>query len=144
MKTNAKYVEWLSAEVMHKASVNWLSELQFINDEQQFFDDLIKVYTLNLIDSKHFDESQKIVTALSGLQKETARLIEIVKTHENDLEIMVDGIDQPKEEEAYKKEHQGLIVVVHEFFRRYRQLKTDLFSLIKTIIKEQKQKRLLE
>lgn len=138
-----KYVEWLSAEVMHKASKKWLSELNFIQDEQLFFDELVESYTLQLIDSKHFETSKEIVTELSRLQKKNDHLIEALKVHENELEIMVDGIDQPNEEAMYKQKHRDFIVFVSEYFNDYRILKTKLFDLIKTIIKTEKQKRLL-
>ncbi len=36
--TSSKYVEWLSAEQMHLASKEWLSELLFIKDEHLFFE----------------------------------------------------------------------------------------------------------
>ena len=144
INTNAKYVEWLSAEIMHKNSIEWLSDLKFLNDEQLFFDDLIKSYTLQLIASKHFKESKKIIDELSKLQTKTNLLIESVKTHKNDLKIMVDGIDQPKEEEGYKNEHRAQIVEISDFVKEYRALKTELFGLIKNIKKEEKQKRLLE
>lgn len=142
--TNAKYVEWLSAEIMHKNSIEWLSDLEFMKDEQLFFDDLIKSYTLQLIDSKHFKKSKTIIDTLSKLQKKTTLLIKYVKTHKNDLNIMVDGIDQPKEEEGYKNKHRDLIVKIKGFTKEYRALKTELFSLIKNIKKEEKQKRLID
>jgi len=142
--TNAKYVEWLSAEIMHKNSIEWLSDLKFIKVEQLFFDDLIRSYTLQLIDLKHFTESKTIIDKLSKLQTKTDLLIESVKTHKSDLKIMVDGIDQPKEEEGYKNEHRGLIVEICDFVKEYRVLKTELFSLIKNIKKEEKQKHLID
>lgn len=147
MKTtqaHAKMVEWLSADDMHEASKLWLSELRFAKDEYAFFDDLVKSYTLQLIDTKHFPESQKIIDGLIKIEKKTDLLIEAIKTHENELEIMVDAINQPKEEEAYKREHRNLIVIMSEFQKEYRTFKTKLFKLIKTVIKEGKQKRLLE
>lgn len=143
-KTQAKYVEWLSADVMHQVSKQWLSELNFIKDEQLFFDDLIKSYTLQLIDSKHFQESKKIVDRLSQLQKKTDLLIEVVKTHKNGLQIMLDGIDQPKKEDTYKKEHRALVKEENDFTQNYRTLKTDVFNLVKEVLKEGKQKRLLQ
>lgn len=142
-QTDTNYVEWLSAEVMHKASIGWLSELLFIKDEQLFFDDLIKSYTLQLIESKYFAKSKKIVDRLGHLQKDTDKIIEKVKKHERGLKIMVDKIDQLEEEENYKKEHRGLIILVAEFFQMNQSLKKQLFKLIKGIIKEKKQKRLL-
>ena len=143
-QTEANYVAWLSAESMHNTSRNWLSELLFVKDEQVFFDDLIKSYTLQLIDSKHFDKSKKLVTKLAMIQKETLTLIETVKAHERDLEIMVDKKDQLEEEYNYKNAHRELIVLLNDFFEAYQSIKKQLYKLIKGIIKEINQKRLLE
>ncbi|SFZ92274.1 hypothetical protein SAMN05428642_102628 [Flaviramulus basaltis] len=147
MKTKrikAKYEAWLSTEIIHNDSRKWLSELMFVKDEQLFFDDLVKSYTLQLIDSKYFAKSKIIVEQLSALQKETNMLIDTIIIHERGLEVMVDGINQIDEENAYKDEHGKLIIEVSEFLKKNRTLKTQLFSLIKGIIKEGKQKRLLQ
>jgi len=147
MKTTqkeGKYVEWLSAEVMHTASRNWMSELLFAKDEQLFFDDLIKSYTLKLIESKHFSKSKKIIEKLVKLQRETDKLIATIKKHEIDLEIMVNKTDELEEEENYKNAHRELIVLVAKFFENYRSVKKQLYKLIKGVIKEKKQKLLLQ
>ena len=146
MKTlkNRKYVEWLNAEIMHEASRNWLSELRFIKDEQQFLSNLIKSYTLQLIDASHFAESKKIVETLEALQKKNKKYIETVKAHENELLIMVDGIDQLQEEEAYRNEHRTLLVNINYYFKEYRKLKKQVFRAIEDIMKHDKQKRLLQ
>ena len=143
-KTDIKYVEWLSAEVMHKNSIEWLSELRFINNELLFFDDLIKSYTLQLIDTKHFNESKKVVDKFGTSHKKTNYLIKIIQVHQNDLKIMIDGFDHPQEEEEYKNEHRKFIILNNEFSKKYRILKNEIFDLIKNILKEQKQKRLLQ
>jgi hypothetical protein len=129
---------------MHKASRNWLSELRFIKDEQLFFAGLIKSYTLQLLDSNHFSKSKKIVDSLELLQNKNKALIETVIAHENKLLIMIDGIDQLKEEEAYKTKHRELTVEINEYFKNYRNLKKRLFETIETIMKNEKQKRLLK
>lgn len=138
-----KYEAWLSTETMHKDTTEWLSELRFTQDEQLFFDDLVKSYTIQLIDEKHFAESKEMVGQLGTLQKETDRLINSVISHEKGLKIMVDGINQIQEENAYKEEHGKLIIKVSEFLEKYRTLKSQLFKLIKSILVESKQKRLL-
>ncbi|MBT8324837.1 MAG: hypothetical protein KJO96_06020 [Winogradskyella sp.] len=142
--TNPKMVEWLNADEMHDASKKWLSELEFVADEQLFFDDLIKSYTLQLIDSKYFNKSQSIIEALKKIKKRNNLLIEAIKTHESELKIMVDGVDDLPNEERYKKEHRNLIIVVSDFLKDYKVFKTEFFALIKKVIKEAKQKRLLE
>ena len=40
MKTKGKVVEWFSADRMHDMSKNWLSDLNFIKDEQVFLEEL--------------------------------------------------------------------------------------------------------
>ncbi|MCK5402187.1 MAG: hypothetical protein KAJ28_11190 [Flavobacteriaceae bacterium] len=144
VKTSAKYVEWLNAEVMHEASKKWLSELSFINDEQHFFENLIKSYTLQLIDSQNFSKSKEIIENLNTLQKENNAFIEAIKIHENKLQIMVDEKFQYKEEKVYKNEHRKLIVNVSKYLKEYRELKRRLFEIIKFVMKKEKQKYLLK
>ena len=144
VKTHKHYLEWLSPEEMHKGSQEWMSELRFIKDEHLFFDDLIRSYTLQLIKPEKFSHNKEIIDAISSSQKQNNILIEAVNIHENTLKIMVDGIDQPKKEDAYKKEHRKLIIEISEHFKNYRILKTQLFDIIKRIKKDDKQGRLLE
>lgn len=142
--TNAKHTEWLSADEMHFESKKWLSELEFCKEEQWFFEDLIRSYTLQILDNNHFEESKRLIDKLTKIVEQTQTLINAVKSHEKELSIMVDGIDQIKEETAYKKEHRNLTELVEEFRKRYRTIKTKLFNLIKMVMKEGKQNRLLD
>ena len=147
MKTKEKtmkYDVWLNAENMHRDSRNWLSELEFAKDEELFLDDLIKSYTLQLIDSKHFAQSKKVVDKLNDIQKETNSLLEIVKNHEKGLKIMVDGINEFDKEKAFKNKHLKIMINEKNFLEKYRTLKSELFTVVKGILKEGKQKRLLE
>lgn len=139
-----KLEEWLGADEMHDATKVWQSELEFVKDEYSFFDDLIKSYTLQLIDSKYFSEIQKIIDELVEIKKRTNKLLSDIKNHENRLDILVDGIDQPQEEYQYKKNHRDLRLLISDFEKTHKAFKIKLFKLIKTVIKEGKQKRLLE
>ncbi len=138
-----KYVEWLSADEMHKHTQDWLSELEFIQDEHLFFEDLIKTFTTQLIETKKYAKNKEKVDAVNRSEKRTHLLIEAIKVHKNGLEIMVDGVDQPKEEERYKEAHRGIIIKVSEFLKDYQQLKTQIFQIIQDILKKEKQDRLL-
>lgn len=143
-KNKPKYVEWFSAEEMHKHTLDWLSELEFAKDEHLFFEDLVKTYTLQLIDNKKLSENREIVDSINRSIKRNHQLIESIKIHSNNLEIMLDGVDQPKEEESYKEEHRNLIISVSEFLKDYRSLKSQLFGVIEDILKKEKQRRLID
>lgn len=115
----------------------------FIKDEHLFFEDLIKSYTLALIAPEKFSDNKALIDALNRSQKRNNLLIEAIKVHNNDLKIMVDGIDQPNEEKAYRKSHKGLILKIKEFQDSYKVLKSQLFDIFKKIKKDDKQQHLL-
>lgn len=138
-----KYEEWLNADLMHEESTRWLSELRFIKDEEHFFEDLIKLFTLQLIDSNNFSTSKEVIAKVKELRNKNEKLLNDVIVHEKGLKIMIDGIDQLKEEEAYKDKHRELLILVKKYFKEYRSLKRKLFKTIKDVMKKEKQRRLL-
>ncbi len=142
-KRTHRYLEWISPDEMHSATVQWLSELKFVRDEQLFLNDLVKSYTLQLIDKKTFEESKALVSNILASEKEVIVLMKRVQIHENQLEIMIDEIDQPKMEKAYLETHLELIKTMENYMQEYRDLKTKLFAMISKILKKEKQKRLL-
>lgn len=142
--TNTRYIEWLSAEEMHSTSKEWLSELEFIKDEHLFLEDLIKLYTLQLIRTDKFANNKEIIDALNSSQKRNNLLIEAIKEHQSELQIMVDGINQPEKEKRYKKAHRDFILKINDFIKYYRALKMQLFNIVKQIKKEKKIRLLLD
>jgi hypothetical protein len=133
----------LSAGEMHESSRQWLSELKFIKDEQLFLNDLVKSYTLQLIDKNFFEQSKKVIGQIQQSEEELSSLFKKMQAHEKQLDIMVDGIDQLKIEEAYIATHKELMGALNEYIASYRQVKARLFKLMAAIIKKDKQKHLL-
>jgi hypothetical protein len=142
MKTH-DIIEFLSADEMHKASLGWLRELEFIKDEHLFFEDMITSFSLQLIQNKGFEQNVEIIDVINASQKRNNSLIKIIKKHDKNLRLLVDGIDQIKEETVYKQEHRNLIEVINEHLKEYKSLKTQLFAIIKGVIKKEKQKKLM-
>jgi GTP-binding protein EngB required for normal cell division len=143
-QTHKHYMEWLSAEQMHEASKAWLSELEFISDEHHFFEDLVTTFTTPIIQSGKFSDTKEIIDAINRSNKQNNELIEAVKTHKNELHIMVDKIDQIEQEKAYANEHKTLMTIIADFLTAYRSLKLQLFEMIKNIKKEDKFKHLID
>ena len=143
-QTHLRYVEWLSADEMHEASKEWLSELNFIKDEHLFFEYLVTQFTSQLIAFGNLSSNKKIIDAINKSQKQNNTLIEAVKIHKNELQIMVDGIDQLEEEKTYGKKHGNFIIAITGFLNEYQLLKTQLFDIIKNVKKENKNTHLLD
>jgi GTP-binding protein EngB required for normal cell division len=145
MKTkqiNTNFVKWLSAEEMHNDSKDWLLELKFLNDEYLFFEDLIKWNTLQLIDFQSYSKSKEIIENFSASKNTNDELIKLIQKHENNLQVVVDDVDDLKEE-AYKKEHKTLLILLKNHVLEHRALKLHLFDILKKIKKTEKQKRLI-
>lgn len=138
-----RYLEWKSPEEMHYTSLEWISELKFIKDEKLFLNNLIKSYTLQITSLGLFEESRKLVTAISNAELELDLLLKKVRIHENQLSIMLDDVDQPKMEKAYTETHRDLIFTIDNYLMEYRKLKGSLFQMISKVMKKEKQKRLL-
>ena len=141
--TKHNYIQWISPEEMHQEAISWISELKFAKDEQKFLNNLVKSHTLQLTESSIFEKSREIVGAIADAETELVSLMKAVQSHENLLEIMIDDIDQPKMEKAYKETHLDLTMRVDEYVRDYRKLKMRLFSMLTEVLKKEKQKRLL-
>jgi hypothetical protein len=138
-----EYIEWLSPEEMHQATLSWISELNFTRDEQRFLDTLVKSHTLQLTEAEIFGKSRELVGEILKAEKEVITLMKKVQSHENLLEIMVDDIDQVKMEKAYRDTHRELTILVNGYLTDYMKLKKRLFALLGKVLKKEKQKRLL-
>ena len=137
------YIEWLSAEEMHDASLRWFSELKFMRDEQLFLNNLVSSYTPQLSASDIFEESKQVIDKLQKAEMNIVPLFKKVQAHENQLEIMIDNVDQLKMEKAYLETHEELLIAMNEYTPRYREIKEKLFKVVSLIMKKSKQKRLL-
>ncbi|NJB72158.1 hypothetical protein GGR42_002649 [Saonia flava] len=138
------YIEWLSAEEMHSQYRNWFSELVFIKDEELFLNNLIKSFTLQILDSENYEKSKELVSSLLDMEKRIVPLFKKIQLHGNQLQIMIDDIDQLDLEKAYRDEHRSLLHDFKQYTMEYRILKKKLFKLVSGFIKDQKQRTLLK
>ncbi len=137
-KKEYSYLEWFGAEEMHDTSKSWLSELNFLKDEGIFLEDLITSYTLDLISSKKFPKSRKLVGKLNDFEKENNRLIEMVGKHELELKIMLDGVNQIEMEKAYMASHRELMLKIKSHNKDFTTIKSQLYREFRDILKSKK------
>lgn len=138
-----RYIDWKTPDEMHFSSLQWQSELNFYKDEQRFFEDMLKEYTMPIIESNLFSRIQDLITELSASEKELKQLQEQVNDHTNRLERLVENVDEPSEGRTYRQQHKNILQLMNDFTKRYKQLKKDIFGSVTEALKHQKQKRLL-
>lgn len=140
---NFRYVEWKSSDEMHFSCLQWISELNFIKDEQLFFQDMLKEYTVPILESHLLEEAKSLIFKLTDSEKKVESLLKAATKHRNGLQILVDGMDQPDKEKEYREEHRSLLKEVNNFTIEYQALKKDIFETVSKALKKQKQKKLL-
>jgi hypothetical protein len=141
MKTHQwqlKYIKWFSAEEMHEAAKNWVSEVNFVRDEQHFFEHLLQQFTKAGVCSKVTFSCQNLQEELASLKKECNLLVSALLAHQNKLYILLDGINQLEEEEYYRETHEEFIDAIGEFLMKHHQLKKELFETIKIELKDRR------
>lgn len=142
-KKFSKYIEWKNPEEMHFSCLEWISYLDFIRDENKFFEDLLKEFTLPVLEAHLFTRAKELVNKLSLVEQQEKELTKKLISHRKNLEIMVDGVDEPQFEEQYKREHRELKNEVSQYTESYRRLKKEIFEMVSISLKKQKQKNLL-
>jgi hypothetical protein len=95
------------------------------------------------LENQDFSKNREIINDLSKIRKKGEKLLKKLINHENELLILVDGIDQIKEEKHYRFLHSTYLLEVTNYFNDYKAIKKLIFNAIKQIMKHEKQKRLL-
>lgn len=142
-KSHIKYIEWRSIENLHEDILNSISELRFTKDEQQFLEDLILNHTMGLIAGDSYELSKNVITRLTKSRIKLGPLLKKLMAHSNDLESLLDENQILGEMEDFKELHYQLMYEVITYNSQFKRVKKQIFKLIKQIMKDSKQKRLL-
>lgn len=140
---HTNYLEWKDAEESHAQCLNWISEISFIKDEHKFFEDILKEYTLPVLESNLLEKARALVLQLTQMEQQENILSQRLTAHRNDLKILVDDIDQIKEENRFRDEHLKLEEDILNFKERNRLLKKEMFETISSALKKSKKNRFL-
>ncbi|MEG9328348.1 hypothetical protein SAMN04488034_103209 [Salinimicrobium catena] len=138
-----RYIEWKTPDEMHFTSLQWQSEIGFIQDEHRFFEDMLREYTMPIIESHLFSRIKELIDRLTDSRENLKSLQQQVNEHANRLDRLVENVDEPKEGRQYRQEHKKNLQAVNAYLKEYKQLKKEIFEAVSQALKQQKQKRLL-
>lgn len=136
LATSSKTTYLLEAgiEILHEQSNEWLNEIAFWREEIAFFYAIIikKTHISVPIDSKDaLNQIEKELDLLSGGQLD--KLQKEVVEHEKSLYVFLK--DKVGTEREYRETHKKLVHEFEDFEKKFRQIKRDIFSLMKLISK---------
>ena len=140
--SNYKFVQWSSPEELHGDCLLWMSKLRFIKDEQGFLNDLVKNYTLHLLSEELYERATHFIDLLHKEEMEVVQLLEKIMKHCNGLQILLDGVDEIREERKYKEAHYYRKMEVAVYEQEFQKTKRKIFNLVMNIMKKDSRKQL--
>lgn len=142
--SNYNFVQWSSPEELHGDCLQWISKLQFIKDEQGFLNDLVKNHTLQLLSEELYDGAKHFINLLYKEEREVVKLLEKVQNHCSGIHVLLDGVDEIRQEKKYKEAHYYRKMEVAVYEQEYRKTKKEIFNLVMQIMRKDSRKQLAE
>ncbi len=120
----------------------WMSELEFMQDEQKFLEHLLSSHFLDLSTDKYYEPTKKLIQKLKNVEKMSNELSDLLQTHNKHLATLIESL-QLKGKKEFKKEHKRIKSEFDHYSLNLKYVKKKIFSMIKDIMKSHKQKLLI-
>lgn len=127
---------------LHRISQRWIADLTFLNDENAFLQDLINLHFIDLCNYDLLPTTRKFSARIAKASKKNNLLLMQLQTHEKQLATLFES-EHFKGESNFRKSHKKLAKSFDQHVQSNKIVKNRVFSIIKQIMKHQKQKKLL-
>ena len=129
-----------SVEELHHDSRNWLSEIEFINYEMKFLNNLLSSYYIDLLDSGYDAHIKELVNKIVIEKKSGKTLSKLINQHEIILSDLI-RTDSVTSNKNYLETHKKFEIEISIFLGRYKELKKDIFKIVERTMKKKGQKK---
>ena len=144
MKTKLKkdwYGRLKSKEELHDNSKNWLSEINFVNDELRFLDHLLGLNYIDFLEFGLDHKIEKLVKNIKVERKTGATLKKLILDHERILSGLIDK-DSVTSNANYMDVHKKLEFEMIIYNKKYKKLKRQIFEVVENVMEKKAQKKL--
>ena len=127
---------------LHEQSVQWINEIEFMADEEVFLEHLLSAHFLDLSTSKLYDTTQKLIRKLKESGNLGKDLMERIRAHNKHVGVVIETFNK-EYDNAVDREHQAIKKDLDNYILKFRFVKKKIFNIIKEIMKDHKQKLLI-
>ena len=128
--------------LLHDSSLKWITELDFINDEQAFLENLLSSHFLELSSSDHYEATRKLIKKLKEVEKSGSDLIDTIELHNKHMATLIES-KQLEYDQKLELEHEKIQMEFDNYLVKFKYVKKKIFNIIKQIMLDHKQKLLL-
>ena len=127
---------------LHEETANWLSEMEFMKDEQMFLEHLLSTHFLDLSSSKLYEPTRKLIRRLKEVEALGTEIVEITRKHDENIGVMLEN-KRASRTSKLLTEHEKIKIDYDNYTLKFRYVKKKIFALIKDIMIQHKQKLLI-
>ncbi|WP_224491089.1 hypothetical protein [Robertkochia flava] len=138
---NRKEIDLKKAEVLHRDAGDWLSEMEFMNNEMEFFGEMLRNYFMALAE-KNFEQEKVLIKNRRTISNEIELMKQRVKLHHDRLIRLIDESHRERSERELEAEHYEVALNFKKLRKEFISYKKDLYDTITVVMKGQKQKSL--
>ena len=141
MENNKLLTELATPSIIYEIYKEWISELDFIFDEETIFEELINSHFIELCNFKLYNNSKEIIEQIKLNKSKLDYLKSEIYTQQKYLVTLIESNNLYLEEGFFTKHH--LISDKKSLYlKSVKNLKIDTFNLIKEILIRNKQKKI--
>ena len=127
---------------LHDQSVQWINEIQFMTDEQVFLEHLLSSHFLELSSSKLYETTKRLIRKLKEVEVLGNDLMDKIQLHNKHVGTIIENFNKEYQVNV-DREHQSIKKDLDSYLLKFRYIKKKIFGIIKSIMKEHKQKLLI-
>lgn len=143
MEFNKLLTELKTPGLIYQTYKEWLSELDFIFDEETILEELINSYFIELCNFELYNKSKEIIHQIKLNKLKLDHLRSEIYTQQKFLATLIESNNLDSEESFYTK-HRVISEKKLLYLQSVKDLKTTIYKLIKEILKKIKQKKIVK
>lgn len=121
----------------HLDTLDWKSSIQFIETEIQFIKQLLNSYVFEPNTPNLFERLQEFKSQIEDVETKIQTIHLEIRKHESELGGMLE-CDTVSCDTAYYKEHNRLKNQFNDFYKKFRELKSKIFTYAGGVLKSSK------
>ncbi|GAA4272860.1 hypothetical protein U6A24_06225 [Aquimarina gracilis] len=139
MKPTIKPTAEKELKEIHLDALEWKSSLQFINRELKFINQLLNSYVFEPNTPNLFERLQEYKAQIQKVEEEIESLHQSIRKHESELGGMLE-CDTISCDHEYYMEHELLKTSYNTLYKKFRELKSNVFGYAGGILKTKRDK----
>ncbi|RXP63593.1 hypothetical protein EC396_01960 [Lutibacter sp. HS1-25] len=131
-----------SVQELHNDSIEWISEINFINDEIRFLEHLLSAKYIDCLAAGLYKKIDEFVDKLKE-QKTIGKTLKVIIREQEAILLNLINNDSVSSNKNYLENNKKLEFEMDNYIKKYRRLKKQIFKIVENIMKQKDQKKLV-